>query len=520
MRSNEIVTPSYLSDNGTENDNYSNGGADGNHIKGPHKVKNVGICGKHPPVRLYLLRNETNSSTGAREDSIMIKSYEAMRSNVSMLSNVTTDHAGPIFLKEVAPSIYSSLLQRKTMTDMNNDEDSPLVDIFKWSSIPMYRLYSHPLPKINYTNEIYIERGYLGATMIVLYMLLTTIVSVRAVTQMRKCGVKLQMHIAGVHPVTYWLSNFIADACIIMLSLLSVYLAVVSGGEPISNYFLISNSAGSLFLQSIFTFSFAVVASSYALAVRSSDQLSSQLLMLMSTVAGGVFLKLYLDRHTGFPFSWISTIFLWFSPCFTFSTCMFDLFALRARELTLSFGAAAESSLKTSSTSVHYCIFIMMFQVIFYIIITIIIDYYYCRIQALFGHIGIYIHTYIYTYINMYTYIYIYIHTYINMYINIYINMYIYTHIYTYTYIFTYKKYVCIYIHIYIGYLLSLPLRCSIPHTHNDQGSVDSREDYEVCIYIYIHTCICIHKYKCIHTYIYTYAYRTLVTIKIQLILI
>jgi hypothetical protein len=29
-------------------------------------------------------------------------------------------------------------------------------------------------------------------------MLLTTIVSVRAVTQMRKSGVKLQMHIAGI----------------------------------------------------------------------------------------------------------------------------------------------------------------------------------------------------------------------------------------------------------------------------------------------------------------------------------
>jgi hypothetical protein len=115
-----------------------------------------------------------------------------------MLSNVTTDHAGPIFLKEVAPAIYSSLLQRQTMPSMNGDEDPPLVDIFKGSSIPMYRLYSYPLPKINYTNEIYIERGYLGATMIVLYMLLTTIVSVRAVTQMRKSGVKLQMHIAGI----------------------------------------------------------------------------------------------------------------------------------------------------------------------------------------------------------------------------------------------------------------------------------------------------------------------------------
>jgi hypothetical protein len=67
---------------------------------------------------------------------------------------------------------------------------------------------------------------------------------------------------------------------------------------------------------------------------------------------------------------------------------MFDLFALRAREMTLSFGAAVESSLKTSSTSVHYCIFIMTFQIIFYIFITVIIDCYYCRIQAMIGHVG------------------------------------------------------------------------------------------------------------------------------------
>ena len=52
----------------------------------------------------------------------------------------------------------------------------------------MYRLFSHPLPKSNYTNQTYVQRGYLGATMIVLYMLITTIVSVRTVPAMRKTG--------------------------------------------------------------------------------------------------------------------------------------------------------------------------------------------------------------------------------------------------------------------------------------------------------------------------------------------
>ena len=74
--------------------------------------------------------------------------------------------------------------------------------------------------------------------MIVLYMLITTIVSVRTVPHMRKTGVKLQLHVAGVHPITYWFANFVADACIVLLSLVSVLLAVVVGGEPISAYFL------------------------------------------------------------------------------------------------------------------------------------------------------------------------------------------------------------------------------------------------------------------------------------------
>ena len=129
-----------------------------------------------------------------------MRSYEAMRSNVSMLSNVTTDHAAPVFLKEIAPAVYSSLLNisMNRNSSVQDGEINRVRDIYRSSSVPVYRLYSHPLPKINYTNQIYIERGYLGATMIVLYMLITTIVSVRAVTLMRKNGIKLQLHMAGI----------------------------------------------------------------------------------------------------------------------------------------------------------------------------------------------------------------------------------------------------------------------------------------------------------------------------------
>ena len=83
-----------------------------------------------------------------------------------------------------------------------------------------------------------------------------------------------------------------ADALIVLTSLLSVLLAVVAGGDPISAYFLAFPPApGALFALCVAVFACAVVAASYACAVRSADQLASQLTMLVSTVAGGVFLK-------------------------------------------------------------------------------------------------------------------------------------------------------------------------------------------------------------------------------------
>ena len=140
-----------------------------------------------------------SSRNNSSDDAIIVRSYEAMRSNVSMLSNVTTDHAAPVFLKEIAPAVYSSLLNISMSRNgsVQYGDENRVRDVYRSSSVPVYRLYSHPLPKINYTNQIYIERGYLGATMIVLYMLITTIVSVRAITLMRKNGIKLQLHMAG-----------------------------------------------------------------------------------------------------------------------------------------------------------------------------------------------------------------------------------------------------------------------------------------------------------------------------------
>jgi hypothetical protein len=197
------------------------------------------------------------------------------------------------------------------------------------------------------------------------------------------------LYLSGVHPATYWICNFIADSIIVQFSLLSVYAAVMLGGEPIRDYFLSSSmvdAQGGIFLESIFVFSFAVVASSYTFTALSSDQLSSQLLMLVSTVAGGVFLKLYLDRHSGPFFGFLTSIFLWFSPCFTFSTCMFDLFALRGAQMSIKFGASVGSPFATSVAAVNKCIHIMLFQIVFYLTATIVIDCNCARILGALTH--------------------------------------------------------------------------------------------------------------------------------------
>ena len=197
------------------------------------------------------------------------------------------------------------------------------------------------------------------------------------------------LSLVGVHPATYWICNFIADSIIVQFSLLSVFAAVMLGGEPIRDYFLspsLVDAQGGIFLESIFVFSFAVVASSYTFTALSSDQLSSQLLMLVSTVAGGVFLKLYLDRHSGPFFGFLTSVFLWFSPCFTFSTCMFDLFALRGAQMSLKFGASVGSPFATSVAAVNRCIHIMLFQIFFYLTATILIDCYCARILGALTH--------------------------------------------------------------------------------------------------------------------------------------
>ena len=84
-------------------------------------------------------------------------------------------------------------------------------------------------------NQVYVERGYLGATMIVLYMLLLTTTSVRFITKLRRSGNKTQLQLAGISQVAYWLGNYISDTLLIILSLLSLAFAIFIGGYSLTH---------------------------------------------------------------------------------------------------------------------------------------------------------------------------------------------------------------------------------------------------------------------------------------------
>ena len=257
------------------------------------------------------------------ELAIKLSMTAAMNSNLSMLTNVTTDHAAPVLLKEVAPILYT-LIQEQSL--LQNPPETA----------PRYRIVSDPLEEVNYTNSVYIERGYLGGMMILMYILITTISSVNFVITMKRCGAKKQLQLSGMTSLAYWIGNFLLDSMLVFLTLVAIGGAIYCGSEPVSGYFSLPHLPqfnSMVYVQSTLAFSMAIVASNYAWCVSSTDHLSSQLKSLIATVSIGIFLRMYLERHPEYPFSLVCITLYYISPAFTFTTCMFELFQSHAKEM-------------------------------------------------------------------------------------------------------------------------------------------------------------------------------------------
>ena len=325
-----------------------------------HVNRTIVSCRAYP---LYAASINYVKTKNFKNDTILtrvlkVSVFISLTSNITMLSNVTTDHAGPVYLKEMVPLVYSCAIE-----GCNNNQ----------SRYVSYSLFSHPFPEVNLANPVYLERGYLGSIMLVTYMLLLSSVSVRFVTQTRSTGFKTQLHISGVTVSSYWIANYIFDTFLIFLTLLTVLFAILFGGDPIRSFFFctIHQFPGSLFLASIILFSFAIVSSNYSFCVLSIDPLSSQLFALISTVSCGLFLKLFLSLHRdGIYFNRLSNILLLISPCYAFSSAMFDLFGYYTNQLGKSVGVLNSSGIK----EVHNALNALMFQAIAYLFISIVMD--------------------------------------------------------------------------------------------------------------------------------------------------
>ncbi|KAJ1420217.1 ABC-2 family transporter protein-domain-containing protein [Ochromonadaceae sp. CCMP2298] len=308
-----------------------------------------------------------------------------MRTNLTMLSNVTLQHAAPVYLKEVLPVIYAAMVIEQAGGNASAYSHTST------SSPPLaaqYLLFSHPLPVENKSNAMYAARGYEGSTMVVMYMLITTAVAVRHVIKFRQNGVKLQLHTAGMHPLAFWGGNFAFDATLLCATLCAVLAAVFCGGAPISLYFFDFDFCGIAVLL-VAAFSVAVVGGSYALCCLSEDQLAAQLLTLVSA-AVAMFMKLYLDRQSEAFYKSVAQVLLWLSPCFAFTTSMFDLIKMHAGKETAYLQGKAGPNQAALLDSVHLCLQALLVQAIAYLALAVLLDMHWVgalsAVERLRGH--------------------------------------------------------------------------------------------------------------------------------------
>lgn len=301
-----------------------------------------------------------------------ITSRTALRSALTMLTNVSTDHAAPVFLKELTPAVYQAVFSKQPVSGRG---------------VPRYRLFSHPIQKLNYHSQILLERGYLGASMTVLYLLITTISCVQFVTASRRDGVTTQHQLAGVHPAVYWLSHLLFDTLLVFAGLSAALVALLVGGAPCSDYFFsFPPLPGALAVGCSLIFSFAVVAANFSCCAVSDEPLACQLAALVSTVCGGVVLKIFLDRHQQQPFLTAAAFMYHISPCYAFASVMFELFRIyvtKVSGLLDSAGSAGSAKLGLIDVSkITHGMQVMTWQAVAYLLLAVVIDCYWVKLKV------------------------------------------------------------------------------------------------------------------------------------------
>lgn len=338
---------------------------------------------------------------------VKLQVSQGLNAKLTMLSNMTFFHDTPMFLKEIVPHIYSSREQSCPAEPTNNhlvaddlhnqllenksdvlDSDAPHSSSPKTSTTahapPVYHLFSHPLDdsssKMKAVSPAFIQRGYLGAVIIIMYILITSTTVLKFITQSRKHGWKTQLHLSGVSPFEYWISNFLVDFGVLFVSFLAIFTAISIGGPPISSFYLDSKSEyANIFLFSLCSFAGASVSVNYFFAFLSVDPVSSQLLALFSSLCGGLFLRLFIALHAHVePYESLHTWCLWLSPPYAFSSNMYDLFVQYVRHFS-----PKVSTVLAVEVSLFPPLVAMGCQTVVYLCLTIVADTYYYRVVSL-----------------------------------------------------------------------------------------------------------------------------------------
>ncbi|RYG68030.1 ATP-binding cassette domain-containing protein, partial [archaeon] len=254
---------------------------------------------------------------------LVLRTFRSVRTDITLLTNVTADHAAPIFLKEV---VYPLLLANDTQASVPTD----------------YQLFSYPLVFRHHVNKAYLERGFMGSLLVLMLVMLVTVPSIKYVVRFNAVHVKPWLLTASLRLWQYLVGNFLFDFVLLFISLASIAIAIMLGDDPVSSFYVYSGIYHNAYLlSSMLAYAASIIAANYTVLGLADDALMAQLLVLVSNVLV-VFLKLFLDQYNAQPvYARLGDVFTYLSPSFAFVSAVFELFKLFSRDAVVAHDPSA-----------------------------------------------------------------------------------------------------------------------------------------------------------------------------------
>lgn len=129
-------------------------------------------CSREPTA--IICQSNISMALVGNDSALKISTVDYLQSNLTILLNTTSDHLAPMYFKELLASVDPSSVEKEKHQES-------------------YTLYSYPLQTISHANTALLLRGFVVANMIILYLLLTSIASVKSIVNFRGDGTKHQV---------------------------------------------------------------------------------------------------------------------------------------------------------------------------------------------------------------------------------------------------------------------------------------------------------------------------------------